>query len=422
MHVHVIGAGLLGLSTAFFLRQHGCDVTVIDRQPGPGRETSYANGGMLHASQANPWNAPGVLWQALATLGHEDAALLVRPRALLRVLPWALGFVRHSAPARYRANFERNARLARYSLATMPALRAVLGEDYAFAQRGTLKLFRTSGEVAAAAEICALLERWNVEFRTVDAAGAAAIEPALAPITHELAGGLYFPRDETGDAHRFCVLLAERCRADGVGFRYGAEVDGLRRAADRVCELRIAGRPESVDRLVIAAGSYSCALARGAGLRLPVAPVKGYSLTVPIAGWAAPPQVPVIDDHLHAAVCPLGDRLRVAGTAEIAGYDLDPTPGRIENLFSLVTRLYPAFAPHLDRAYAESWAGLRPMSSDGVGIMGRTPVANLFLNTGHGPLGWTMAAGAGKAVADQIAQAPGAFDLGPYLLSRFRPG
>lgn len=423
MHIVVIGAGLLGLTTAWYLRQHGCEVTVVDRAEGPGRETSFANGGMLHASQANPWNEPGVFGHALRMLGKEDAALLFRLRALPAMLGWGLRFIRNSSPALYLRNFEKNAHLARYSLACMAELRATVGTDYDYEARGTLKLFRTADGVAAAARMCRQLSDWGIAFDVVDGAGAVALEPALAPIAGKLVGGLYFPADESGDAHRFCELLAAACAARGVAFRYQAPVKRLLRDASRMLGVStVGGDFLAADAFVIAAGSHSGPLARQLGLAVPVQPAKGYSITLPLGQWREPPRMPVIDDYLHAAVCPLGDRLRVAGTAEFAGYDLRLTPSRIGNLFKLLQQLYPAFAPYLEPARATQWTGLRPMSADGVGIMGATSIPNVFLNTGHGPLGWTMAAGAGRLVADEIAGHVPALEAGPYRLARFAAG
>ncbi len=419
MHVLIVGAGLMGLTTAFFLRRAGAEVTVIDRQSGPGRETSFANGAMLHASQANPWNEPGVLWTALRMIGREDAALLLRPRALPGMWRWGLDFVRHSRPTRYLRNFERNAHLARYSLAEMGGIRAVVGGDYDAQHCGTMKLFRTPDEVAGAARLCAQLGAWGIQHEVIDAAGAVAREPALAPIEDQLAGGLFFPQDESGDAQRFCALIADWLSAQGVSVRYGLSVLGLRPQSDRAPVVMTREGELSADAVVLAAGSYSPQLAESVGLRIPVVPVKGYSLTLPLNGWQEGPRMPVIDDHLHAAVCPLGDRLRVAGTAEFAGHDLALTPARINNLFGLVSKLYPAFRPWLRPELATRWTGLRPMSSDGVGIMGRTPVPGLFLNTGHGHLGWTMAAGAGHLVADEITGQAPALPHEVYHLSRF---
>lgn len=419
MHVVVIGGGLLGLTTAFSLRRHGLSVSLLEQETGPGRATSFANGGMLHASQANPWNEPGVFWHALKMLGKEDAALLVRYKALPSLLGWGMQFVRHSRPDRYLHNFEQNARLAAYSLACMRELRAAVGSDYDYSARGTLKLFRSPEAVAGAATMCRQLSEWGVRFEAVNGQRAVELEPALGRIESLLAGGLYFPDDEAGDAQAFCALLAGACVARGVRIEYGVKIDRLLRSGDRIEGVLGSRGLQTADAYVLAAGPWSAPLAAGIGLKLPLRPVKGYSLTLCAHGWAGRPGLPVIDDSLHAAVCPLGDRLRVAGTAEFTGFDLTLTPGRINNLFSLATQLYPDFAPHLDREAAVRWCGLRPMSSDGVALMGPTPLHNLYLNTGHGQLGWTLAAGAGQLVADQIARQSPALDPAPYQLARF---
>ncbi len=421
MHVLIVGAGLLGLTTAYFLRQAGARVTVVERQAGAGRETSFANGAMLHASQANPWNAPGVLRAALTMMGREDSALLVRPRALPGLWRWGLAFVRHSQPKRYLRNFEKNAHLARYSLAQMADLRIALAGNYDQQQRGTIKLFRTVTEVAAAAQLCGQLSAWGIRYEVIDATGAIQLEPALAPLQAQLAGGLFFPDDESGDAFKFCELLAQHLQRNGVELLFDTLVERLDKGLSRKPNVHTTRGDFTVDAVVLAAGSYTPLLARMVGLEVPVAPVKGYSITLARNGWPGP-QIPVIDDHLHAAVCPLGARLRVAGTAEFAGYDQALTPSRIANLFDLVLKLYPGFAPFLDRDTATQWTGLRPMSSDGVGIMGSTAVPGIFLNTGHGPLGWTMAAGAGRVVADEITGQQSELEAGAYRLSRFTRG
>ena len=419
MHVLIIGAGLLGLTTAYFLRLSGATVTVVDRQPGVGLETSFANGAMLHASQANPWNEPGVLGMAIRMLGREDSPLLVRPRAIPALWRWGLAFVKHSTPARYLRNFEKNAHLARYSLDQMAVLRTALALNYDQQQRGTIKLFRTESEVARAARFCVQLSAWGIRHEVINASRAIQLEPALAPIEAQLAGGLYFPGDESGDAYRFCELLAKHLQHDGVEFLFDTPVARIRSGLTGKPVAHTAHGELTAEAIVLAAGSYTPLLAYTAGLKVPVAPVKGYSITLACNGWQAGPQVPIIDDHLHAAVCPLGDRLRVAGTAEFAGYDLSLTPSRIANLFALVLKLYPNFAPFLSRDTATQWTGLRPMSCDGVGIMGRTCAPGIFLNTGHGPLGWTMAAGAGRLVADEITGRSTELAAAPYRLARF---
>ncbi len=422
MHVLIVGGGLLGLTTAYFLRLAGVRVTLLERRAGVALETSFANGAMLHASQANPWNEPGIFWRALGMLGREEAALLVRPRVLPGLWRWGFAFVRHSQPARYLRNFEKNAHLARYSLAETQRMRAALGLEYAQQRRGTLKLFRTQAALANATTLCAQLRSWGIAVNPVDGRGAVALEPALAPIASVLTGGLYFPEDESGDAYQFCTGLARHLVANGLECHFDTSVTSLSVRAGARWAVRTATTEFDVNAVVLAAGSYTPALARQVGLTVPIVPVKGYSLTLPCEGWQQGPQIPVIDDHLHAAVCPLGERLRVAGTAEFAGFDGSLNTVRIENLFRLVQQLYPDFMPRLQRERVSCWSGLRPMSCDGVGIMGSTSLPGLFLNTGHGPLGWTMAVGAGHFVADEITGESPAVDAAAYRLERFARG
>ena len=419
MRIIVVGAGLLGLTTAYFLRQHAAEVLVVERQLGPGLETSFANGGMLHASQANPWNEPGVLWQALRMLGREDAALLIRPRALPRMLGWAWTFVRNSSLPRYLTNVEKNARLADYSLTVLAEHLAGLALPFERADRGTLKIYRDVAELETASQFAERCRAFDICYQVLTAKEVTTLEPALAPISDQLSGGIHFPDDVSGDAHRFCRALAERCVTDGVQFCYETHVQRIVISDGTVRGVMVDGEILHADSVVLAAASHSAALAASAGVRVPVQPVKGYSITVPMAHWQVQPQVPVIDEHYHAAVCPLGQQLRVAGTAEFAGFDTTLTQSRIANLYDLITRIYPLEAASIKRSACAEWTGLRPMSPDGVGIMGRTRVAGLFLNTGHGHLGWTMAPGAGKLVADDIMQNKTELARGDYQLARF---
>ena len=419
MRIIVVGAGLLGLTTAYFLRRHGAEVLVVERQLGPGLETSFANGGMLHASQANPWNEPGVLWQALRMLGREDAALLIRPRALPRMLGWAWTFVRNSSLPRYLVNVEKNARLAAYSLTVMAEHLAALDLPFERADRGTLKIYRSAAELDTASHFAERCRAFDIRYQVMTAPEVVALEPALAPIADQLSGGIHFPDDVSGDAHRFCRALAARCVVDGVRFLYASQAQRIVTSGGAVSGVVVDGESQRADVVVLAAASHSVALAASAGLRVPVQPVKGYSITVPMAHWQVQPQMPVIDERYHAAVCPLGQQLRVAGTAEFAGFDTALTHSRIANLYDLIQRIYPLEAAGIEGSACAQWSGLRPMSPDGVGIMGRTRVAGLFLNTGHGHLGWTMAPGAGKLVADDIMQNNTALARADYELARF---
>lgn len=420
MRVVVIGSGLMGLVTAYYLRRHGAEVCVIDRQDSSGRETSFANGGMLHASQASPWNSPGILWTALTMIGREDSALLIRKHALPRMLRWGIGFIRNSNPERYAKNIERNTRLAKYSLMVMRQLRTAETLDYDFSARGSLTIYRTQRELDKAGEFSERYAIDGMSFQIIDGIEAVALEPALRPIVDKIVGATFSAEDESGDAFKFCRSLQAACKRDGVEFQFNARVTKLTRQGARVVSADTESRRVWADKFILAAGSYCPLLARTIGLRIPIQPVKGYSITAAMDGWNHAPMIPVIDEHLHTAVCPLGDRVRVAGTAEFAGYNSVLTKSRIDNLFRLLLSMYPAYEPYLNHATTDRWTGLRPMTPDGVGIMGRTAISNLYLNTGHGHLGWTMAAGAGKAVAAEVMDLEPEFELGDYRLAHQR--
>ena len=414
MRVVVVGAGVIGVATAYFLARHGCDVTVLEREPEAAAGTSHANAGMLTPSMADPWNAPGLAWHLLRWLGREDAPFLLRPSVLPSMAGWGLKFLRQSTPARFRANSEKNLRLALYSLEQLRALRADLKLPYDALANGTIKVFRDARGFADGQSRTQMLTAMGLQVRTLTPAQAVALEPSLAPVQSQLVGAIHCPQDESGDARAFTEGLAARAREFGVEFHFGAEVTGVERSGDRIAAVLAGGARYTADSFVLAAGCWSPRFLQQFGARLPLQPVKGYSITVDASGWSGAPRMPVIDDALHAAVTPLGSRLRIAGTAELAGFDRSLNPARIENLFHLLLSLFPGFAPRLDRARASPWAGLRPVSADGVPHLGRFAMDNLFLNTGHGHLGWTLAAGSAQLVADLVAGKRPGLDLEPY--------
>lgn len=414
MRVVVVGAGLQGVASAYFLARHGCEVTVLERAAAVAQGTSHANAGMLTPSMADPWNAPGILGHLLGWLGREDAPFLLRPTALPSMVGWGLAFLRNARPARYRDNMERNLRLASYSLVVLRELRASLGLRYDQRTAGTIKVFRDERAFDEAVARNTVLARLGLDVRPLSPASVVQVEPSLAPVRERLVGGIYCPSDESGDARAFTEALAAQAQAAGARFRFGEEVRGFARAGERIEAVVTAGGRHAADACVVAAGCWSAPLLAPLGLALRVRPVKGYSITVPTTGWAGAPGMPVIDDALHTAATPLGDRLRVAGTAEIAGYDQALTPARIENLFGLLLTLFPGYAPRLDRASAQPWAGLRPVSADGVPLVGRTRYANLFLNAGHGHLGWTLACGSARLLADLVLGRTPDIDPRPY--------
>ena len=420
MRCVVVGGGLLGLTTAWFLRENGNDVTVLERGEGVGLGTSYANGGMLHASQANPWNEPGILWKALADLGKEDSALLIRPKALSEMVPWLWSFFWNSRPRLYDANVSKNALLANYSLDILDNYFSPLELDYCKANEGTLKIFRTESDFKKAKEAAKKCEDSGIRTEILDPHGAAKVEPALGEIVPEIVGGIFFPDDMSGDAYRFCKALAARLVDKGVRIFFDTDVSGFAIQNGSLDGVFANGKKLETERCIVATGCWSRHLLSSVGIKLPVQPVKGYSVTVPMGLWKTQPRVPVIDEALHAALCPLGDRIRVAGTAEFAGFDDSIRESRIENLIGLLRRVYPKESSEDPGALTVSpWAGLRPMSPDGVAILGHTEIAGLFLNTGHGHLGWTMAPASGKLVADLVSGRTPELSLAAYGLDRF---
>jgi D-amino-acid dehydrogenase len=419
MHVVIVGAGLIGTCTAWYLRQHGVDVTVIERADAPGMETSFANAGMLTPSMADPWNSPGTLRKLIKWLGREDAPMLLRLHAVPSLSRWGMAFLLNSSEERFRTNTLKNVALANYSLDLLRSLRADLSLNYDQMSAGTLRACRDQVSLDHAAGLAEFLKPHGVEYKVLDRDGVTRAEPALAPVAQRLVGGIHYSGDESGDAHLFCQALGKACAAAGVQFLFGQEVTDASRSGDQFILGTPGAKDIHADAVVLATGSYTPSLASKVGLRVPVRPVKGYSITVPRGDWRDGPRIPVADDHLHTAVTPLGDRIRVAGTAEFTGHDAALTPARIDNLFSLLEAIYPEFARRLDRPSAKPWCGFRPMSADGVPILGATRIPGLFVNTGQGHLGWTMAAGSGKAVADSIVGAPPELKIDDYSLARF---
>lgn len=419
MHTIVLGGGIIGVTTAYFLRRHGHEVTVLERQPEVALETSFANGGMMTPSQAEPWNAPGVGWKVLKWLGKEDAPLLLRPRAIPGMVGWGLRFLRHATKEGYAHATAVNVRLARYSLDTLREVRAETGITYDEETRGTMKLFRDAESFDQAVRQSEYLSGFGVAYELLDGVGAVGREPALAPISGGIVGAIYFADDESGDAHKFSQEIARLATADGVAFRFGVAVDGIRADGRRIAAVVAGGQDYAADNVVVALGSYSAPFLRHLKLRLPVHPVKGYSVTAPRSGWNEAPKMPVLDESLHAGVTPMGDRIRMAGTAEFAGFDTTLDARRGQNVIDLALQLYPAFAAHLREAEVTHWAGLRPMTPDGPPILGRTPYENLFINAGQGHLGWTFAPGSGRIVADIVAGQEPDIDLNGLTFDRF---
>lgn len=409
MKVIVLGAGLLGVTSAHFLRRHGHDVTVVDRQPTPAAETSFANGGQISVSHAEPWANPGAPLKILKWLGKEDAPLLFRLRADPRQWMWCLQFLRECTPARTRRNIAQLVRLGSYSRDTLQQLRRELGIEYDARTQGILHFYTNQEEFAAAAAPAAQMRALGCERRVISADEALRIEPALRHIRPRLAGATYTAQDESGDANRFTRELAAHCERSGVQFLMGHTVTALRETAGQIDHVEAADAEGQFQRLradayVLATGSFSPLLLKPLGIALPVYPAKGYSVTLPVKDADAAYQVSLTDDEYKLVFSRLGDRLRIAGTAELNGYDRHLNAVRCEAILRRVEELFPGAG---DTGAAQFWTGLRPATPGNVPIIGRSKLANLYLNTGHGTLGWTHACGSGKSIARIVSgQAP----------------
>ncbi len=398
MRVAVLGGGVIGVCTAYYLARAGLDVTVIERREGPALEASYANAGQVSPGYATPWAAPGVPLKAIKWLFQEHAPLAIRLDGSWAQLLWMATMLVNCTARRYELNKTRMVRLAEYSRDCLRALRADTGIEYEQRTLGTLQIFRSAKQYAGAQRDIEVLEKSGVAFELLAADALATVEPALAG-HGGLSGGLRLPNDETGDCHLFTVRLAELARTLGVHFRFGATVDALNVSGGRLTSVTIDGAPEPFDAAVVAFGVHSPTLLRPLDLRLPVVPVKGYSLTIPLSDTARAPRSTVLDETYKIALTRFDERLRVGGMAEVAGFDLALRAKRRQTLEFVTRDLFDGCG---DIAAAEFWTGLRPMTPDGTPIVGVTHIPNLYLNTGHGTLGWTMACGSGQLIADLI--------------------
>jgi D-amino-acid dehydrogenase len=405
MKVLVLGSGVIGVASAYQLALAGHEVAVLDRQPTAALETSYGNAGEISPGYSSPWAGPGVPVKAIKWLLMQHRPLVVRPHLDLSMIRWGVSMLRNCTAARYELNKGRMVRLAEYSRDCMKALRAETGIAYDERMQGTLQLFRTQAQLDGSAADVAILKRYGVGFELLDRDGCIRHEPALAAVRDKFLGGLLLPGDETGDCFKFTQNLAALAAAKGVQFRYGTRIQRLLMAGQQIDGVVTDAGTLKADAYLVALGSYSPLLLKPLGIRIPVYPVKGYSITVPISDASGAPESTVMDESHKVAVTRLGDRIRVGGTAELAGYTLKLHDARRRTLEHVVTDLFPRGG---DVSHAEFWCGLRPMTPDGTPVVGATRLPNLFLATGHGTLGWTMAAGTGRVMADVISgRAPG---------------
>ena len=416
MKVLVLGAGVIGVTAAYELAGAGHDVTVIDRQPAPAMETSYANAGEVSPGYSAPWAGPGVPLKAIKWLAMHHRPLVIRPHVDMAFVAWVLAMLRNCTAARYAVNKTRMVRLAEYSRDCLRALRAGTGIAYDERMQGTLQLFRTQQQFDGSASDIAVLRESGVAFELLDRAGCIRHEPALTHVHDKFVGGLLLPGDETGDCFKFTQRLAALAAERGVAFRFDTAIHGIVRNGAIVDGVATDGGTLTADAYLVALGSYSPLLLRPIGIRIPVYPVKGYSITVPIVDATGAPESTVMDETHKVAVTRLGDRIRVGGTAELAGYTLKLHEARRKTLSHVVSDLFPKGG---DISRAEFWCGLRPMTPDGTPVIGATPIANLFLATGHGTLGWTMAAGTGRVMADVISGRAAGIDLSGLTIARY---
>ena len=416
MKVAIIGAGVIGVTSAWYLAAAGHEVVVIERRAGPALETSFANAGEISPGYASPWAAPGIPLKALRWLIAEHPPLIIRPRIDLAMLRWLVAMLGHCTAARYAINKERMVRLAEYSRDQLIELRRITGISYDERSKGTLQLFREERQLNAVAKDIAVLKAHGVPFELLDQEGCTVVEPGLAAAEAAFAGGLRLPNDETGDCYKFTTALAEATQTKGVRYFTGHSVRRLEVEDGRVVRVVTDQGNVAADAYVVAAGSYSPALVRPLGIRLPVYPVKGYSITVPIDAEEHAPVSTLLDESFKVAITRLGSRVRVGGMAEISGFSSDLPDARRRTLEHSLATLFPNAG---DPKRGSFWSGLRPMTPDSTPVIGSTAFANLYLNTGHGTLGWTMACGSGHILADLIGGRTPAIETRDLAISRY---
>ena len=416
MRIVILGAGVIGVTSAWYLAQAGHEVVVIDRQAGPALETSFANAGEISPGYASPWAAPGIPAKAMKWLFMEHAPLILRPQMDLAMLRWLVAMLGNCNARDYAVNKGRMVRLAEYSRDQLIELRSATGIAYDERSQGTLQLFREEKQLAGIDKDIAVLKADGVAYEVLDRAGCIAAEPGLAGSNIPLAGGLRLPGDETGDCFKFTNRLAKMAAAAGVEFRMGTTIRRLVRQGGRIAGVETDAGMVTGDAYLVALGSFSPKLVRPLGLKLPVYPVKGYSITVPIVDEARAPVSTLLDESYKVAITRLGDRIRVGGMAEISGFNNDLPEARRATLEYSLGSLFPGAG---DTSRASFWSGLRPMTPDSTPVVGPTKFGNLFLNTGHGTLGWTMACGSAAVIADLMSGRRAAIETEDLSIARY---
>lgn len=415
MKVIVLGAGVVGVTSAYQLARAGHEVTVVDRQEGPALETSFANAGEVSFGYCSPWAAPGIPLKAMKWLFMEHAPLILRPKMDTAMLSWMAQMLRNCTSQRYALNKSRMLRIADYARVSLADVRNETGITYDERMQGTLQLFRTQQQLDASAKDVKALAADGVPYEVLDPEGCIRVEPALRHVREKIVGGLLTPKDETGDCFKFTNALALKAAELGVTFVYGTNIKALDVEGGTVRGVVTDRETLRADAVVVALGSYSPLLVKQFDIKLPVYPVKGYSLTIPIVDASRAPESTVMDETYKIAITRLGDRIRVGGMAEISGYTNDLGQKRRATLEHSVTDLFPGG----DIGKADFWSGLRPMTPDGTPVIGPTKVKGLFLNTGHGTLGWTMSCGSAKLISDLVSGRKPEIDATDLAVSRY---
>ena len=416
MHVLILGSGVIGTTMAYYLARDGHQVTVVDRQPGAALETSYANAGEVSPGYSAPWAGPGVPLKAIKWMLMHHSPLVIKPMLDPAMWRWGLSMLRNCTESRYRVNKARMVRLAEYSRDCLKELRTATGIAYDERAQGTLQLFRTQKQLDGVGKDVDILRQYGVPFQVLEGDAYLEYEPALALVKHKFVGALRLPGDETGDCFKFTQELARMAESHGARFRFGVNIEAIEREGDTISGVRTDAGVLTADKYILALGSYSPLLAKPLGIDLPIYPVKGFSITVPIDDAAMSPESTIMDESHKVAVTRLGARIRVGGTAQLSGFDLRLDQARRGTLEFVANDLFPKGG---DVSRAEFWTGLRPMTPDGTPIVGATRFPNLLLSTGHGTLGWTMAAGTGRVIADLLSGRDPGIDLDGLTVARY---
>ncbi len=416
MKVLVLGGGVIGVASAYYLARAGHEVELVDRQAGPALETSFANAGEVSPGYSAPWAGPGVPVKAIKWMLMQHSPLVIWPMLDPAMWRWGAMMLANCSARAYALNKSRMVPIAEYSRDCLKALRAETGIAYDERAQGTLQLFRTQKQLDGIGGDVAVLKQYGVPFEVLDRDGFCAVEPALKLTRDKFVGALRLPGDETGDCFKFSNRLAEMAAALGVQFRWNTRIEALQVGGTGITGVHTDAGLLKADRVVLALGSHSPQLLHPVGIRIPVYPVKGYSITVPITDAQHAPESTIMDETHKVAVTRLGDRIRVGGTAELAGFSLNLREARRGTLEHVVTDLFPKGG---DVSKAEFWCGLRPMTPDGTPIVGATKVKNLLLATGHGTLGWTMACGTGRVIADLVSGRKPEIDVSGLAMARY---